>query len=681
MEFVNPGFLYGLFALAIPVIIHLFNFRRFRKVYFTNVKFIEELKQETQKQSRLRHLLILLMRILAITALVLAFAQPFIPVDNANRDVNSDSRVSVYIDNSFSMQAESGKGILLDEAKDKALDVASAYKSSDLFQLLTNDFEGRHQRFVSKDEFVNFVEDIQISPVVRSYGEVLARQEEVFSKSTKGEKSGYFISDFQKSSLGKLQSANDSDMIQYLIPLRAVNSNNLYIDSCWFQSPVQQIGQHVKLKVRVKNSSDIDYEKIPLKLEVNGTQKALASLDIAGQSASIIELPFTNNESGIQEAMVSISDYPISFDDRFYFSWNVASQINVLCINQNIENIFIDAVLGNDSAFLLNNVTVSQIDYSSFQQYQFIILNEIQNISTGLASEIKNFVEAGGNILILPGINADIKSYKEMLTPMRCNYYQAIDTGNMKISYINLEHPLYNDVFDEIPENIDLPTVFKRFPVTRQTRSRQEVLLQMQDGTAFLIVQYVGEGKVYLSSVPFETVFSNFPHHAIFVPTLYKMAVSSVLSEKLYFIIGKKEVISIRQTGLKGEDILKIKQPTSNFEFIPGQLRVNGHVDLNMHNQVTLAGSYLLFHGEKTIRALAFNYNRKESEMVFYSSDDLEGMTENREMKNIRVLDTGNRFFTKKVRELSQGIRLWRWLVVFALVFLAVEVLLLRRRG
>jgi len=131
MEFINPGFLYGLFALAIPVIIHLFNFRRFRKVYFTNVKFIEELKQETQKQSKLRHLLILLMRMLAITALVLAFAQPFIPVDKAKKNVNSGSIVSVYVDNSFSMQAESGKGTLLDEAKDKALDVASAYKSSD----------------------------------------------------------------------------------------------------------------------------------------------------------------------------------------------------------------------------------------------------------------------------------------------------------------------------------------------------------------------------------------------------------------------------------------------------------------------------------------------------------------------------------------------------------------------
>jgi len=251
----------------------------------------------------------------------------------------------------------------------------------------------------------------------------------------------------------------------------------------------------------------------------------------------------------------------------------------------------------------------------------------------------------------------------------------------MKISYINLEHPLYNDVFDEIPENIDLPMVFKRFPITRQTRSRQEVLLRMQDGTAFLNVQYAGSGRVYLSTVPIDASFSNFPHHAIFVPTLYKIAVSSVLSERLYYVIGEKELVNIRQTRLWGDDVLRVKQLSSDFEFIPGQFRVSGHVDLNMHNQITSAGNYLLFHGEKALRALAFNYNRKESEMQFYSPDELGNIIENGNMVNIRVLDASNRFFSKKVRELSQGVRLWRWFVVFALIFLAVEVLLLRRRG
>ncbi len=681
MEFINPGFLFGLFALAIPVIIHLFNFRRFKKVYFTNVKFIEELKQETQKQSRLMHLLILLMRMLAIAAFVLAFAQPFFPVENSNRDVASKSKVSIYVDNSFSMQAESGKGTLLDEAKEKALEVASAYKSSDLFQLLTNDFEGRHQRVVSKDEFINLVEDVQISPVVRTFEEVLTRQEEVFADNLKGEKINYFISDFQKSSLGELQTSEDSSVFHYLIPLKAVNANNLYIDSCWFQSPVQQIGQHVKLKARIKNSSDTDYEKIPVKLEINGTQKALASLDVARNSSTEVELPFTNNDSGIQEAVISISDFPISFDDEFYFSWYVAPVIKVLCINQGSENVFIGAVLRNDSAFSLQNVSVSRINYSSFPQYQFIILNELTNISSGLEAEIKNFVEDGGNILVLPGDLPDFENYKSFLNSMQCNYYSVEDTNNTIISYINLEHPLYEDVFDEIPENIDLPVVFKRFVMTRQTRSRQEVLLQLQDGSTFLNVQYVGAGKVYLSAVPLKSNFSNFPRHAIFVPTLYKMAVSSVLTNKLYFVIGEKEIINVRQASLTGDEVLTIKQASSNFEFIPGQLRVNGHVDLNMHGQITYAGNYLLERGENAHRALSFNYNRNESEMVFYSADELKEIIEGSDMKSLYVLDATGKLFSKTVSELSQGVRLWRWFVIFALIFLAVEVLLLRRRG
>ena len=93
MQFVNPLFLFGLFAIAIPVIIHLFNFRKFQKVYFTNVDFIEELKQQTQKQSQLKHLLVLLLRILAIASLVFAFAQPYIPV--TENDVKQDLCISI----------------------------------------------------------------------------------------------------------------------------------------------------------------------------------------------------------------------------------------------------------------------------------------------------------------------------------------------------------------------------------------------------------------------------------------------------------------------------------------------------------------------------------------------------------------------------------------------------------
>jgi len=316
MEFVNPGVLYGLFAISIPIIIHLFNFRRFKKVYFTNVKFIQELKLETQKQSRLKHLLILLMRILAIAAIVIAFAQPFIPVSKSIIKPHEKNAISVYIDNSFSLQAESDKGIMLDKVKEKAVELVSVYKSSDVFQLLTNDFEGRHQRFVSKDEFTDLVEEVQISPVVKPIQEIVTRQEDIFKTNQFEKKTSYIISDFQKNIFSESLNFQDTALNVYFIPVTAINSDNLFIDSCWFEAPVKQVNQSVKLNVSISNSSGNNYEKIPVKLLINDQHKAVASFDIESYSSTIVELPYTNYETGIQFGLLEITDYPISFENN-----------------------------------------------------------------------------------------------------------------------------------------------------------------------------------------------------------------------------------------------------------------------------------------------------------------------------------------------------------------------------
>src|SRR6187431_847874 len=113
MSFVYPAFLFGLFAVAIPILVHLFNFRRFKKIYFTNVRFLREIKQDTRNRSRLKHLLILASRILAVIFLVLAFAQPYIPARGTKTTAGA-KRVSVYVDNSFSMDAISSNGDLLE---------------------------------------------------------------------------------------------------------------------------------------------------------------------------------------------------------------------------------------------------------------------------------------------------------------------------------------------------------------------------------------------------------------------------------------------------------------------------------------------------------------------------------------------------------------------------------------
>ena len=123
MRYQNPQLLYFLFAIAIPILIHLFNFRKHKTIYFSSIRFLKEIKEENKKKSKLKNILILLSRILAITFLVLAFSKPYIPIKNQQKTEN----IFIYIDNSLSMDADFGEGNLIEIAKEKARKIIQSY--------------------------------------------------------------------------------------------------------------------------------------------------------------------------------------------------------------------------------------------------------------------------------------------------------------------------------------------------------------------------------------------------------------------------------------------------------------------------------------------------------------------------------------------------------------------------
>ncbi|MBN2174792.1 MAG: BatA domain-containing protein [Bacteroidales bacterium] len=680
MEFVNPGFLYALSAVAIPVIIHLFNFRRFRKVYFTNIKFLSELKQKTQKQSRLKHLLVLLMRILAIIAIVFAFARPFIPASETVIKPDKKNAVAIYIDNSFSMQSGSDVGNLLDKANTRAKEIVSVYSSSDVFQILTNEFDGGQQRLVSQEETGSLIDEVVISPVVRNLNDVITRQSDLLSKEFSANRTAFIISDFQKSVVPEKIIIPDSMLNVFFIPVRAINTDNLYIDSCWFSVPVQLAGQNVEMNVRIINHADNEYKQIPVKLTIDGQQKALAGFDISAQDKKIVKLPFTNTGTGIYAGMLEITDYPVNFDDKFYFSYHVSSQINILIINQNRENVYLNSLFRNDELFRVTNESAGSIDYSALSSYNLIILNELRQLASGFGQELIQFVENGGSLLILPAMNMEDQEFNSMLTKMGSATYRRVDSSDTKISSMNLDHPIFSDVFDEIPENIDLPVVRESFVIIANSQSRQEPLLTMQSGNLFLNVQPWKDGKIYLFASPLEEKYSNFAKHAIFVPTLYKIAVSSSFDENLYYTIGQNEVITLRNKGLKGDEIFRISNKNSDFEFIPEHRRVNSNYELYIHSQVKNAGNYAVIHDDREIEGISFNYDPAESKLDFFTQDELTAMAANSLNPHLRVLETSDQPIVRALEELNQGKQLWWWFVILALVFFAAETLLLRFR-
>ena len=154
MHFANPSVLWALFLLIIPIIIHLFKFRRYKQVQFPSIRFLQKIDQDQKAKRRLKDILILISRLAALSALIFAFSIPFL---GETKKVSKGNVVSIYIDNSFSMENESNQGKLLDLAKKKAEELALTFQPSDQFQLLTNDMETRHQRLVNRQAFLQFL--------------------------------------------------------------------------------------------------------------------------------------------------------------------------------------------------------------------------------------------------------------------------------------------------------------------------------------------------------------------------------------------------------------------------------------------------------------------------------------------------------------------------------------------
>lgn len=674
MQFLYPTFLFALAALAIPIIIHLFYFRRFKKVYFTNVRFLKEVKEETSARSKLRNLLVLAARLLALTFLVLAFAQPFIPARNAEVKQGRKA-VSIFVDNSFSMNALSQDVPLVEKAKQRAREIVEAYTVDDQFQILTNDFEGRHQRLVSQEDALSLIEEIRVSPAVKELTKVVTRQQQALNTGDSPNQTAYIISDFQRN-ITDLENYRDTLLEVNLVPLQSVQERNISIDSAWFVAPVQMLNQANPLLIRVKNHSNEDAENIRLSINYGGQTKPVGTLSVPGQSVTIDTINMSIQGTGWHQAQLSLTDYPIQFDDNYFFTFFIAEEIEVLVINEEAPDRFLDAAFSGIQNFKVTNQLSRSLDYSRFPSFQMIVLKELPTISSGLAAELRQYVNNGGNLLVFPSRNADIASYRSFLASLPANELVAFEEQERVVGSINTEEFIFRDVFENKSANLKLPVTKGNFQLTNYNARKEEPLLSYRDGKSYLSKYQIGEGNLYLVAAPLDSDYNDLVRNGeIFIPMLYKMAISSARARRIAYTIGRDEVIEADNQAVGSAEIV-YKLNGNGGEFIPEQRTVGGKVFLGVSNQIPEAGYYDLFLNPGQVLAkFAFNYDRQESDLEYYNADDLRRLSNPR----ISVIDiTDTAVLTARIEERAQGVTLWRLCVILALVFLGVEVLLLR---
>lgn len=680
MQFLYPGFLAALGFLAVPIIVHLFNFVRYKKIYFSNVHFLKEVKEETQSRSRLKHLLILAARLLAVFFLVFAFAQPFIPAENAIVKEGTKA-VSIYIDNSFSMATIGKNGTLLDEAKKDALDIVKAFEPTDKFQLLTNDFLGKHQHWVNKKVFNEMLDEVKIAPSVRKIEEIVARQKDLLSTANESVKLSYIISDFQQSGFNMAKLKGDSTVSCQLIRLEGNKTPNVYIDSCWFANPARQFNQAELLFVKIVNTGAADLENVPVKLVINGVQRAVASANIKAESSVQIEMAFTNKESGIINGQIQINDYPLTYDNDYFFSYQVSKKIKLLIVNQKEENNYLNKLFVSDPLFEVVQNTPKNIDYGSLGNYNLLILANLDEISSGFIDELKLNIQKGLNVLVFPGVKIKLDDYNNLLG----NFSSAlvpIDTVSVKVGKINFKHPIYAGVFEESKmkkENVNYPLILKHYPIKTNNKGNQESLISLINGDEFLLQFSNKLGKLYFCVSPLDETYTSFPRHAVFVPTLYKIAIASSFAEPLFYTIGNIQNIELKNNNLQIDPVYRIQALDGKSDFI-AQTKSNGFSTMvDVEKQIKIAGNYWLkSNTNDTLKGLSFNFNRLESSTDYYTIDDLEKSIEQYKLNNFKVIEKGAKNMAATMMNMSKGTQLWKWCVIFALLCLGLEIALIK---
>lgn len=668
MHFLYPAFLFALASLVIPVLVHLFNFRRYKKVYFSNVQFLKEVQEQQASRRNLKERLILAMRMLALAFLVFAFARPFIPGKDA-ANVGQQHIVSIFVDNSYSMQTLNREGSLLDEAKQKAKQIAAQYSINDRFQLLTQDFEGRHQRLLSRDEFNDAVDAVKISPQSRRLDQVTARQQSLLNMQPGAAKHIYVISDFQKN-IAPASASKDSLQIN-LLQLKANQLPNVAVDSVWLLNATHRPGESEKLVVRLHNYAGKAAEKVPLKLTINGAQKALGSFTVAARSTQTDTLSFSGLQAGWQRGELQLQDNPITFDNSFYFSFNVSSKLPILLVDGGTPNKYLGAIFASDPFFAARRVQEGIIDYASLGSYAMIVLSDINAISAGLAQQLKTYVAKGGTLAVFPSSQADPATYRSLLQPMGAAYPTVLLNEVTKVSTLNLQSEVFKNIFESMPQNPDLPQAKKYYQLTGASR-QGENLMTMQTGQPLWAGYRQGSGKVYISAVPLNEEFSNLPVHALFVPAMLRMALLSGHDQPLFYTLGNTP--AVKTVPLQSTEKQQVKLARGNQTVIPEVRQQDGSTMLYMPDQLTQTGLYDLRKQDSTAAVLAFNDNRQESDLSYLTPSEL-GKLFNRQPTVLQ----GDNFNVNNINSAANsGLQLWKVCIILALIFLAAETLLIR---
>ncbi|MCI4670132.1 MAG: BatA domain-containing protein [Bacteroidia bacterium] len=681
MTFLSPALLWGLLALSVPIIIHFFNLQRPREVLFSNVAFVREVKKTVVRRLKFKQWFLLLLRLLALALLVMAFARPTILKDNKEVNYGGNS-VAIIIDNSYSMKAGNEKGNYFQQSISLCRSIIKAYDKQSEFLIMTGSQPRLNYDFGTLEEALEELGELNIKQNDLNLKDILELKEDIFSKSGFNDKTLIIMSDFQNSTIMSESLENiklDSSIEVKLIPLASRKQKNVYIKDHRIDSRVLEKGKPVAMTLTLTNDSEENIKDVNVRVLLEGKAVAINNTEVERNNEKTLELSFTPQQSGWISGEIQIDDNPIDFDNVRYFSLYIPEAEKVLVLEDQASSNVRLLYKNLFESFESEVYPIRQAATVQLSDYKSIILVGITDLNSGLREKLSSFLEEGGSILFFPGDEMNLQNVNSFFQNVKIGSFgpaRRIQAG-LPAKEVELDHPVFDGIFTDSKNSrsFDAPQVFQHYPLKTDNSVIQNKILQLESRENILLESRVGKGLFYTFTIFPGDNWTDFHVKSIFLPLMFR--ITQIMNQSGNVLqgqtIGKFSPKSLRVGN--NQNLISLQDKDGN-TFTPEQYIQGGATTLNFSRIELSEGNYSLIQEEKLLEKISFNISDEESRLEFEGKKDLQSRFGN----SIDILEPQADSIALGIKQEKEGIPLWKYFILGALLFLILEIIVLQLR-
>ena len=542
------GILAPLFAVAgvvgasIPLILHLLNRERARRLIFSTVRFIQMSHQTNVRRHKLRRLLLLLMRILMLALLGFAFARPFFAGDLVIAQKTGGKRNAVIIlDTSYSMQYEE----VFQNAKKEGLKILDGLDATDAACLILSSDSARVVAPLGSElaHIRAALNSAEVTYKPTDYLDALQTADEILEPIPIGEKQVYLIADMQKRGWENFIETDklNPDVQIYFANVRAEQPHNLAITDLSVPPVVLKEQKASYLVARVRNFGDEAVENVPVRLFIDGNMIHTVQLDIEPDDLGDAVFKVDFQDAATHTGWVELPEDALGTDNKRYFTLQSLQSIRVHAVTdkprtqnryQTTETFFMKTAfaVGSDAVPINFTESSSVPNTATLDRVDVLVLANVAQLSSDAAGRVAAYVAAGGGLIVTVGDNIDADVYEQRLGGetglMPCKFVQpvgdAFDRQQFRVlATVKYEHPIFTAFKEPNHGDFGKARFYKLFQAVPTEGAT--IIAAYDDGSPALFEKAYGNvGRVLCFTSTIDREWNDLPIRAVYLPFLHE---------------------------------------------------------------------------------------------------------------------------------------------------------------